>query len=144
MSTGIIFVAIFFWALVIGVIIWAITRAAKTPIAPEYQPREIKTSISRATLIQRINTYFGATNYTILSQSENTVVLQDGKDIDGCLLVFLIFLFAIGALIYYLAAKSHQVVINWENGDDFLTVTATGNTHKAQAQASTFLDSLPV
>jgi hypothetical protein len=141
---GVIFAAIFFWAVVIGLIIWVVIRAVKTPkaTAPEYEAKEIKTSVTKSNLIQRINTYFGSSNYTISSQSENTVVLQDGKDMDGCLFVLLIVLLAIGALIYYLAAKSNQVIVTWENGDGFLLVTASGNTYKAQGQASTFLDSL--
>jgi uncharacterized membrane protein YagU involved in acid resistance len=140
---GAILVAIFFWAIVIGLIVWAILRATKTPkIPPAYPSKEIKTSISRANLVQRISAYFGPTGYSISSQSENTVVLQDGKDMDGCLFVLLIVLLAIGALIYYLAAKSHQIVVTWENRDGLLYVSATGNTYKAQQQASVFLDSL--
>ena len=103
----------------------------------------VKTPITKTNLIQRINTYFGSSNYNILSQSENNVILQGGKDIDGCLLVVLLLLLLVGALIYWAMAKAHQVVVNWEYGDGFLTVTATGNTYKAQQLASNFLNSLP-
>ena len=145
MVAGILFVVVF-WVLVIGGIAWAVTHSSKSSRrnAPESPLKPVKTAISRAELIQRITTHFSARGYTILSQSENTVVMQDGKDIDGCLLVFFLLLLAVGALIYYLAARSHQVVVTLEKTDNFIVVNAVGNTLKSQDDASNFLGSLPV
>jgi hypothetical protein len=145
MVSGILF-ALLFWVLVIGGVAWAVTRASKSRgrNAPASPLKPVKTAISRAELMQRITTHFSARGYTILSQSENTVVVQDGKDIDGCLLVFFLLLLAVGALIYYLAARSRQVVVTLEKTDNFIVVNAVGNTLKSQDDASNFLGSLPV
>jgi hypothetical protein len=102
-----------------------------------------KTNATRASLIQRTYSYFGPVKYAVSSQSENTIVLQGPKEIDGCLFAFLLFLFLFGALIYWVTSKSHQVIVHWENGDGFLSVTTAGNTEKAKVLAGDFLRSLP-
>lgn len=139
---------LFLLLIIVGVIVVIVKAGNKGRQKEEFptvcHTNGIQTPVTKSNLIQRINTYFGSSNYTIFSQSENNVVLQGGKDIDGCLFVVLLLLLLVGALIYWVMAKSHQIVVNWENGDGFLTVTATGNSRKAQIAAMNFLNSLPI
>ena len=141
------------WILVIiivGVSIYLInhvieTREAKNQGAGINKAApSITTPISNLDLVQRIKTYFKSTDYTITTQSNNSIVLQGNKDINSVSFALFFLMLGVGAFIYYIAAKTHQVIVIWENGDGFLSVSATGNTDKAQEEASNFLSSLPV
>jgi ssDNA-binding Zn-finger/Zn-ribbon topoisomerase 1 len=103
----------------------------------------MNTNITKTNLIQLITTKLGGDNYTVVIQTEHTVVLQDGKDIDWFVFTILLLLFFVGGFIYWAGAKSHQIVVNIENSKDGLEVIATGNTRKAQIQASDLLSYLP-
>ena len=104
----------------------------------------MKTKIEKADLITRVTSHFSAANYTIQTQTESSIVLQGGKDINWPLMILLIFCTGlIGALIYWLVAKTNQVVVNYTASDGYLDIAATGNTNKAQALATSFISSLP-
>jgi hypothetical protein len=57
--------------------------------------------------------------------------------------VLLVCVVLVGAVVYYVIAKEHQIVINIMPVDGRFEVTATGNTPKAQQIANTFTASLP-
>jgi plastocyanin domain-containing protein len=104
----------------------------------------MKTKLTKADLVSRVTTHFGATNYTILTQTESSIVVQNGKDINWPLFIFLLLCITlIGGIIYWAVAKTRQIVVNFTAADGFLEVSATGNTKKAQAHAAAFLTSLP-
>lgn len=104
----------------------------------------MKTSLNKAEIVARVTSYFGAANYTVLTQTESSIVVQNGKDINWPLFIFLLICVTlVGGIIYWVVAKTRQVVVNFTPTNDHLEVTATGNTKKAQAEATAFLNSLP-
>lgn len=104
----------------------------------------MRTKLTKADLISRATTHFGASNYTILTQTESSIIVQDGKDINWPLFIFLLICITlIGAIIYWVVVKTNQIVINFTPVNGYLEVIATGNTTKAQAQALAFMNSLP-
>jgi uncharacterized membrane protein YagU involved in acid resistance len=103
----------------------------------------MKTNLKKTDLISQANARMGASNFTVLTQTESSIVFQGGKDINWFLFVLLLCLVVVGAIIYYVVSKNSQVIVNWSQTNGALEVTASGNTKKAQAVASSFLNSLP-
>lgn len=103
----------------------------------------MKTKLTKDEVAPKAIEYFSARNYNIASQTENSIVFQDGKKINWALFLFLfICVLGLGALVYWIVVKEHQVVLQFKSVDDYLIVTATGNSNKSQSTASEFL-SLP-
>lgn len=103
----------------------------------------MKTNLKKTDVISHANAQMGASNYTILTQTEGSIVFQGRKDINWVLFVFLLLCVLVGAIVYYVVSKNSQIVVNWAQTNGTLEVSASGNTKKAQAVASSFLNSLP-
>jgi len=103
----------------------------------------MKTSLPRNEIFSRALTQFGAAHYNVQSQSETSIILNNGKDINWILFVVFFCLAGIGAIIYWAIAKQHQIAINIMPVDGRFEITGTGNTAKAQQTLNTFLSSLP-
>ena len=101
------------------------------------------TSLPKKDIFTRANAQLGAANYNIVSQTETSIVYNGGKAINWVVFVLLLCLVLIGAIIYYLIAKEHQVVLNIMPVNGNIEVTGSGNTTKAQQVVNTFIASLP-
>lgn len=104
----------------------------------------MKTKLAKDEVVAQAVGHFSADNYNIQSQTENSIIFRDGKDINWVLFIFLfICVIALGAIIYWVVAKEHQVILQFRTINDYLEVTAIGNSKKSQSTASAFLSSLP-
>lgn len=84
----------------------------------------------------------GAGDYSLISQSEDMLVFEGGKDISmGWMILGLLFLL-IGAIIYYLLAKNHKIIVNINELETGSNVECISNTSKSRKDADGFLNSL--
>ena len=100
------------------------------------------TSMSKELATQRAIQHLAAKDYKLVSQTEEMLVFEDGKDIStGWLIVGILFLL-IGALLYYFLAKRHTITVTITETDSGTKVQCTTNTTKSMMESNSFLSSL--
>lgn len=101
------------------------------------------TSLSKELATQRAIQHMAAKEYKLVSQTEEMLVFEDGKNIStGWLILGILFLF-IGAIIYYLIAKKHTITVMITETDIGTKVQCTTNTTKSLMESNIFINSLP-
>lgn len=70
------------------------------------------------------------------------MIFNAGKDINNIILVFGTLFFFVGAILYYLLAKTHSISISFIEDSGGIGVQTSASTEKAEIIADEFLDSL--
>jgi hypothetical protein len=102
----------------------------------------VLTKQPKGKVVQRAKNYFLVRNYATISQSENQIVLEEGKDLNIGLLILAVFFFLIGAVIYYLISAKHKITVTLQDTSDGLKVDCFTNTQESFSIANNFLNSL--
>ncbi len=99
----------------------------------------VQVNLQKDEVHQKAVQFFSGKNYTIISTTESSITFEDGKDISTGLLVLGIFFLLIGAILYYLLAKKHQVTITYSEITNGTNVNCSTNSSKALKHSQDFL-----
>jgi hypothetical protein len=87
--------------------------------------------------------FMSTKNYTMISQTETSISFDDGKDINTGILILGILFLLIGAILYYLLAKKHTLIVTFNEVSGGVNVESSTNTTKSLKDAQDFLMTLP-
>jgi len=102
----------------------------------------VTTSLSKELVTQKAIQHMAAKDYNLISQTDDMLVFEDGKNISTGWLILGIFLLLIGAIIYYIMAKRHTITVTLTGIDDGTRVLCATNTTKSMMESNLFLASL--
>jgi len=96
---------------------------------------------------QRAIEFMSNKDYKLISQTESSITFEDGKDFNKWIMILLVLFLLLGAIIYYLLAKRHNVTVtvNRATVRDYVgaQVECSTNSSKSLRDSHDFLRSLP-
>ena len=102
----------------------------------------VETSLSKELVTQRAIEHMAAMDYKLVSQTETMLVFEDGKDIKTWLLVLGILFLLLGAILYYILAKTHNITVTVTETDSGRNVQCSTNTQISLLESDSFLSNL--
>ncbi len=102
----------------------------------------VQVNMQKDEVNQKAVQFFSSKNYSIISTTESSVAFEDGKDISTGILVLGILFLLIGAILYYLLAKKHQVTITYSEITNGTSVNCSTNSSKALKDSQDFLQTI--
>lgn len=86
--------------------------------------------------------YMSSKDYKLVSQSENMLTFEDGRDTKGWIMILAILFFLVGAIIYHFMSTKHTITITYTETEDGLSVQTTTTTQKSMQIATEFVNTL--
>lgn len=87
----------------------------------------MKTHLAKIDIVARATSKFGMKGYSIRTNGDNSVVFEDGKELNWILfLVLLFFTAVIGVIIYWMVSRRKQIIIIFMPFEGHVDVSGRG------------------